>query len=87
VDGNGVTTKDRIQEIVRQTLADDFVELSESTTAADVPGWDSLAHVTIMFAIEQEFDVRFSEEEFSGFANVGELERMTEDKRARRAAS
>jgi acyl carrier protein len=75
-------TRERIQEIVRDTLADDGITLREGTAASDVPGWDSMAHVTIMFGIEHEFGVRFDEEEFSGFTSVGELERMIEQKLA-----
>ena len=73
---------ERIERIVRDALADDTVTLSAHTTAADVPGWDSLAHVNIMFMIEQDLGVRFSDDEFAGFVNVGELERMIASKRS-----
>jgi acyl carrier protein len=64
---------DRVEEIVRTMFNDDRIELTDETTAADIPGWDSLANVNLMFAIEQEFDVRFDDDEFGGFANIGEL--------------
>ena len=73
---------ERIEGIVRDALADDSVTLSAHTTAADVPGWDSLAHVNIMFMIEQDLGVRFTDDEFAGFVNVGELEQMIASKRA-----
>jgi acyl carrier protein len=75
-------TRERIQEIVRDALADDTITLGNGTAASDVPGWDSMANVTIVFCIEHEFGVRFDEDEFSGFANVGELGRMIERKLA-----
>lgn len=71
-----MSTRDAVQEIVRDLLADDTVQLDDHTTAAEVPGWDSLAHVSIMFSIEERFGIRFSEQEFTGFATVGELVQM-----------
>ena len=71
-----MSTLERIERIVRDTLGDEDVALSETTRASDVPGWDSLAQVTIMFSIEEEFGVHLAAEEFAAFANVGELQRM-----------
>ena len=73
-------TRDAVQEIVRDLLADDALQLDDHTTAADVPGWDSLAHVSIMFSIEERFGISFSETEFTGFATVGDLVQMIDAK-------
>jgi acyl carrier protein len=54
--------------------------LTDATVAADVPEWDSLAHINFMYSIEEWFGVRFSEEEFAGFENVGDLKRMLKAK-------
>jgi acyl carrier protein len=59
---------------------DDDLVLTETMVAADVPAWDSLAHVNFIYGIEEAFDVQFSEEEFVGFANVGELKRIVSQK-------
>jgi acyl carrier protein len=37
--------------------------VTASTSRANQPGWDSLKHMQIVFAIEERFEVRFSEEE------------------------
>ena len=42
-------------------------------TAADVPGWDSLNHITLIGAVEDEFDVKFPMKDVVGMKNVGEL--------------
>jgi acyl carrier protein len=73
---------DQLQEIARDVFADDSLELTDSTEAADVPGWDSLAHVNFMYSVEEAFDVRFSEDEFVGFADIGGLKRLLADKLA-----
>ncbi len=47
--------------------------LTRETTAADVPGWDSLAHIQFLMQIENRFRVRFKASEVSSFADVGQL--------------
>ncbi len=69
-----------MQEIARDVFDDDDLMLSDATVASDVPAWDSLAHINFMYSIEEAFDVQFSEAEFAGFGNVGELKRMLKQK-------
>lgn len=52
---------------------DDSLMLEGSTTARDVPGWDSLGHVNFMYSVEEEFGVHFTDDEFAGFEDVGAL--------------
>jgi acyl carrier protein len=73
-----VTLHERLEDVFRQVLDDDDIELRDQTTAADVEGWDSLAHITLMFTIENEFGVQFNAEEFGLIENVGELKRSLE---------
>ena len=49
------------------------VALADATTAADVPGWDSLNHITLIGTVEDEFDVKFPMKDVVGMKNVGEL--------------
>ena len=56
------------------------VELRDETTAADVDGWDSVAHVMLVLASEREFDVRFESAEIANAANVGEFVTLVEAK-------
>jgi acyl carrier protein len=65
---------ERLTQIVKDTLGDDDLQLDESTIAADVTGWDSLAHINIMVAVESEFGVMFSSEQLGQFSNLGELQ-------------
>jgi acyl carrier protein len=64
---------ERVGEIVADTLGLDTVVLSAATTAADVDGWDSLANVQIIVAIEKRFGIRFRTGEIAAISNVGEL--------------
>ena len=71
---------DPLQRLFRDVFGDDTIELTEETTARDIPQWDSLGHVNLMFAIEERFGVRFRGNELAELANVGELERFLEER-------
>jgi acyl carrier protein len=43
------------------------------TTPDDVEGWDSLTHVRVVFALEQELDVRLPETVLVGSESLGAL--------------
>ena len=63
----------QVQEIFRDVLDDDELEVSYKTTAEDVDEWDSLNHIQLVVAIEKHFSIRFSASEIQGFSNVGEM--------------
>jgi acyl carrier protein len=64
---------ERLQDTFRTVLDDDGLVLTDDLTAQDVPAWDSVAHISLMVTIESEFGVQFSDEQLTGFRNVGEL--------------
>lgn len=63
----------RLTEVLRDVFDNDTITATETLTAADVEGWDSLGNVRLFLAIEQEFGVRFGAGEISAIKNVGEL--------------
>jgi acyl carrier protein len=63
----------KVTEVIQDQLDLDALQLTMDTTAADVEGWDSLANVRIMIALEQAFDVRFSTNQITSIENVGQL--------------
>lgn len=62
----------KLEEIFEDVF-DERISLSGSTTADDVEDWDSLTHITLMAAVEQEFGIKFSMKEVSSMKNVGEM--------------
>ncbi|HYN08786.1 MAG TPA: acyl carrier protein [Vicinamibacterales bacterium] len=63
----------RVGEIVAETVGLATLALTPATTAADVEGWDSLANVQIIVAIEKRFGIRFRTGEIASIKSVGEL--------------
>lgn len=59
--------------IFRKVLKRDDITLTESTTARDVDGWDSLTNMVLLTEIEKKFGVRFSFREIVKLKNVGDL--------------
>ncbi|WP_063978326.1 MULTISPECIES: acyl carrier protein [unclassified Ensifer] len=48
-------------------------EVSNELSASDVAGWDSFAHVNLMFTIEANLGRSFDISETFGLQNIGEL--------------
>jgi len=70
----------KLQEIFCDTFEDDDLVVSRGTTAADVDGWDSLMHVTLMLDVERAFSVRFSSGEVADLVDVGQLIELVDSK-------
>ena len=66
-------TLTRLQEVFREVFQDPGISVDPATTSADIEGWDSLMHVTLIVTVEQLFGVRFSSAEVASLKNVGEL--------------
>jgi len=64
---------EKLTEVFIEVFDDDSIELSDETTAADVEGWDSLMHITLIDAVEDEFDLDFDMKTVVKLKNVGEM--------------
>jgi acyl carrier protein len=60
-------------DIFRQIFDDDSIALTPSTTANDIPDWDSMNHVSIVVATEARFGVKFLTAEIEQLKNVGDF--------------
>ena len=81
-----MTLHERLVDVFRLVFNDNALVLTDETTAADVPGWDSLEHINLMFALEEEFGVQFVGNEFAELENIGALKRMLEERSRRPSA-
>jgi len=63
----------KLTEILRDEFDDDTLQISYDTTAADVEGWDSLAHLSIVHSVEEEFGIRLTLAEILDAESVGEF--------------
>ena len=68
-----MTLHQQLEEVFHNVFNDDEIVLTDETTAKDIPGWDSIAHINLMFSIEDAFGVQFEGNQLAEFKNVGEL--------------
>ena len=59
---------------------DPDIRVNDSTTAADIDGWESLTHITLISSVEDAFDISFSMKEVVKMKNVGEMVDRIEEK-------
>jgi acyl carrier protein len=67
---------ERLKKVILAQIGLDEWDLQDSTTAGQVPGWDSLSHAMVIAAVEAEFGVRFQTREILQLSNVGELQAL-----------
>ena len=62
-----------LTKIFREVFRDENLVIAGSTTAEDISGWDSTAHVNLLLAIEMELGVTFHTSEIDEMRTVGDL--------------
>jgi acyl carrier protein len=71
---------DKLKKVILGQLDLDDWDMQDDTIASTVPGWDSLSHARIICAIEDEFRIRFLTREIVRLQNVGELQKLVDEK-------
>jgi acyl carrier protein len=67
---------ERLTRIFRDVFDNESIVLGAGTSAADVDGWNSLIHITLIAATESAFAVRFKSAELEQMDNVGDMVRL-----------
>jgi acyl carrier protein len=62
-----------VQDIFRDIFDEDNLIISNSTNADEIEEWDSLNHINLVCAIEQEFDIKFALGELVTLKDVGAM--------------
>jgi len=63
----------RLTKVFRETFDDNSIELRDETTAKDIMEWDSLTHIILVLAVEQEFGLSLNAAEIGSLENVGKM--------------
>jgi len=71
---------DRLKSVLQRELGLPAFDFQPGTLASDVPGWDSLRHVSVIAAVEREYKVRFKSLEVIKLKNIGELQALVDRK-------
>ena len=64
---------ERLNNVFRDVFDDDSIVVNENTTSNDIEDWDSLEHINLIVAVEQEFGMKFNMGEVTTMKNVGDM--------------
>lgn len=70
---------EELNTVFRDVFGDDDIVVTDETTSADIDGWDSLMHITLISEVESHFDIRFQMKDVIGMKNVGEMVDIIEE--------
>jgi acyl carrier protein len=61
----------RLQHVFQELFDDEDLVITDETSRTTLSGWDSLAQVKLMIALEEEFNATFSFDEVATLDSVG----------------
>ncbi len=64
---------EKLNEVFQDVFYDESITVTDATNTSDIEGWDSLMHITLIGAVEDEFEIRFPMQEVVNMKNVGEM--------------
>ena len=64
---------ERLNNVFRDIFDDESIVVTAETTSKDIEDWDSLEHINLVVAVEQEFGIKFNMNEVTTMKNVGEM--------------
>jgi acyl carrier protein len=70
----------RVQGIVADLFSIPVAEIMMETSSDTIKSWDSLQHLNLMLALEQDFGVQFAPEEIEKSTSVQSIIRLLESK-------
>lgn len=75
---------EKITIIFRDVFDNDDLSISPDMSSADIDGWDSLAQINLIVAMEKEFSVKFIIDDILKLQNIGDMANLIEKYRARK---
>ena len=65
-----VDTRNRVLRTASQIFGVPEHSLSETSSPESIEGWDSLKHMNLVLALEEQFGVRFSDDQIMAMSSV-----------------
>ncbi len=69
-----------LTEVFRQVFANPKLDIAPDMTPNDIDGWDSMAHVNLIAAVELRFKIKFDTKELRKIRSVGDLGQLVDSK-------
>ena len=71
-----------LEELMAMVLEIDPAQLNDRSSRTDISNWDSLAHLSVIAAVEEAYGVELSTAEMREASSVGSLRALLDMKRA-----
>ena len=72
--------RDGVIKIVSQIMNEPIEQLDDDSSPDTVANWDSLKHMNLILALEEEFAITFADEEVIQMLNVRKIVEILENK-------
>jgi acyl carrier protein len=79
------TMIDRIRHLAAELFNLPAENISSTSSSADIKAWDSLQHLNLILAIEQEFQIQLEPEDAERMKTIHDVAKQVEYKLASRA--
>ena len=74
---------ERLNNVFRDVFDDESIVVKPETTANDIEDWDSLEHINLVVAVEQEFGMKFNMNEVTTMKDVGDMVKIILDRKTK----
>ncbi len=71
-----------LQDVFRQVFGNPKLAIADDMSPNDIDGWDSMAHVNLIAAVELRFKIKFDTKELRKIRTVGDLGALVDAKTA-----
>jgi acyl carrier protein len=66
---------ERLKSIFRTVFSDSSLDIEANHSADNIKKWDSLNHISLIFEIENEYQITFSTTDLETMEDVGDLQK------------
>ena len=78
---------ERVRGIVADVLAISAAQLTPQSSSKDIETWDSVHHLNLVLALEQEFELQFEPEEIDSMTSIEQIVSVLESKLSKSASA
>lgn len=71
---------ERIKKVMAAVFGIETAQINDGLSPDNLEKWDSLTHMTLVVALEEEFEVKFSEEEILEMMNYALVKEIIREK-------
>lgn len=74
--------QEALQDVFRQVFGNPKLVIAPDQSPNEIDGWDSMAHVNLIAAVELRFKIKFDTKELRKIRTVGDLGALVDAKTA-----